>query len=259
MQPKLNSPLETTLFGIRVCVASTANAIELVLAHARKQSGGLVCVANVDMLTRARRTPRLAALMQSARLVVTDGMPLVWALRRLQGWQEAERVYGPGLVLQLCERAQAEGLSVYFLGGSPDEAKRLEQRLRQLYPALRIAGVESPPMLPNEPGFDAETVARINASGAHLLFVGLGCPKQEFWMDTHQHALRPVALGVGLAFALIAGTKSQAPEWMRRNGLEWLYRLVQEPGRLWKRYLVGNSAFLWQVVRSLPKPSQRSR
>ncbi len=224
-----------------------ADAVHDVIALAREHAGGTVCVANVDMLTRARSTPKLMNAMETARAVVTDGMPLVWAVRHFQG-RDAHRIYGPGLVLKLCERAQAEKLGVYFYGGMPEEVELLRKALNDRFPRLKIAGIESPPMLPAEPGLDLDAVARINNSGAQILFVGLGCPKQEYWMTAQQPELRPVALGVGLAFALIAGTKSQAPAWMRNSGLEWFYRLCQEPGRLWKRYLIGNSRFVGYVL-----------
>jgi len=247
---------ETTLFGIRLSVGSMPAAVEQIMAHAHRAAGGLVCVANVDMLTRAKRTPRLAALMRKAAAVVTDGMPLVWALRALQKRGDARRVYGPGLVLELCERAAHDGIGVYFYGGTTEELERLQHNLHARYPTLDIVGAVSPPMLPAEPPFDSDIAERINASGAGLVFVGLGCPKQEFWMDAHAAHLKPVSIGVGLAFALIAGTKKQAPEWMRGAGLEWLFRLCQEPGRLWRRYLVGNSLFIWYALRECIRPSR---
>jgi N-acetylglucosaminyldiphosphoundecaprenol N-acetyl-beta-D-mannosaminyltransferase len=250
-------PEPTELFGIRVDVGSMDDAVRRICDHAERRQGGLVCVANVDMLTRAKRTPRLASLMQGAVAVVTDGMPLVWALRRLQQRANASRVYGPGLVLAVCEAAARRGQSVFLYGGTPEELALMQASLLQRAPGLQIAGAVSPPMLPAEPGFDAATVEHINASGASVVFVGLGCPKQEFWMDTHQQRLQPVSIGVGLAFALIAGTKSQAPRWMREHGLEWLYRLGQEPGRLWKRYLVGNTLFIGYVLRDLLLPARR--
>jgi len=224
-------------------------ASKLILAQARRRSGGMVCVANVDMLTRAKRTPRLAQIMTKATAVVTDGMPLVWALRFLLGRRDAQRVYGPELMLSLCAQAADEGLSVFLYGGTEEELARLQAALSERYPKLSIAGAVSPPLLPIEPPADAAITTQINQSGAHLVFVGLGCPKQEFWMDAQQPDLAPVAIGVGLAFALVAGTKAQAPRWMRDNGLEWLFRLGQEPGRLWKRYLVGNSLFVGYVLR----------
>lgn len=247
---------ETQLFGIRLSVGAMPSAADHILNHTTRAAGGLVCVANVDMLTRAKRTPRLAALMRSAVAVVTDGMPLVWALRTLHARSDAHRVYGPGLVLELCERAASRGVSVFFYGGTPDELEQLQRNLLQRYPNLVIAGAVSPPMLPAEPPFDLAITEQINDSGAGLVFVGLGCPKQEFWMDAHATQLKPVSIGVGLAFALIAGTKKQAPSWMREAGLEWLFRLGQEPGRLWKRYLVGNSLFIWYALKECLRPSR---
>lgn len=254
----LSAPLEPTeLFGIRVDVGDMNMAVRTIFDRAEQRQGGLVCVANVDMLTRAKRTPRLAALMRGAAAVVTDGMPLVWALRRLHRQRLASRVYGPGLVWAVCEDAARRGLSVFLYGGSPEELTLMQRNLLQRIPELKIAGAVSPPMLAAEPAFDAAIVDSINRSGASVVFVGLGCPKQEFWMDTHQPQLQPVSIGVGLAFALIAGTKSQAPRWMRERGLEWLYRLCQEPGRLWKRYLIGNTLFIGYVFREWVLPARR--
>jgi len=247
----------TELFGIRVDVGDMDLAVRAICDRAERREGGLVCVANVDMLTRAKRTPRLATLMRGAVAVVTDGMPLVWALRRLQRREQARRVYGPGLVLGVCEAAARRGQSVFLYGGTPEELALMQRNLMQRIPDLLIAGAVSPPMLPAEPEYDAAIVERINGSGASIVFVGLGCPKQEFWMDAHHRHLQAVSIGVGLAFALIAGTKSQAPIWMRENGLEWLYRLCQEPGRLWKRYLVGNTLFIGYVFREWLRPARR--
>jgi N-acetylglucosaminyldiphosphoundecaprenol N-acetyl-beta-D-mannosaminyltransferase len=247
---------ETSLFGIRLCVGDMQTAVDSIAQHAQLGAGGLVCVANVDMVTRAKRTPRLAQLMQGARAVVTDGMPLVWALRKLKHLNQTRRVDGPNLVLALCKRAADQGIGVFFYGGTPAELKLLQHNLLVQFPQLRIAGAVSPPMLATEPPFDAAITAQINQSGAGMVFVGLGCPKQEFWMDTHQAALKPVAIGVGLAFALIAGTQTRAPEWMRGAGLEWLFRLGQEPGRLWKRYLIGNSLFIWYLLNEYLRPGK---
>ncbi|MBY0366149.1 MAG: WecB/TagA/CpsF family glycosyltransferase [Burkholderiaceae bacterium] len=233
-----------------------ASAVQLIGDRGASRQGGLVCVANVDMLTRAKRTPRLAGLMREAVAVVTDGMPLVWALKRLHRQDRARRVYGPGLVWAVCEAAAGRGQPVFLYGGTPDELRLMQARLLEKIPGLRIAGAVSPPMLPAEPPFDAAIVDTINRSGAEIVFVGLGCPKQEFWMEAHQRHLNAVSIGVGLAFALIAGTKSQAPRWMRDHGLEWLYRLCQEPGRLWRRYLVGNTLFIGYVLRELLGPRQ---
>ncbi|WIT10060.1 WecB/TagA/CpsF family glycosyltransferase [Paucibacter sediminis] len=243
--------VETSLFGIRLFGGSFTAAVNAIMRDAAARSGGIVCVANVDMVTRALSMPGLAGAMAKARWVVTDGMPLVWALKHLNGMAFAERVNGPRLTLELCRRAAAEGVSVFLYGGTPQELELMRANLLAQFPELKIAGAVSPPMLPAEPPFDAEITEQINQSGAGLVFVGLGCPKQESWMLAQQPHLKPIALGVGFAFALIAGTKSHAPQWMQRNGLEWLFRLSQEPGRLWKRYLVGNSIFIAQVLKHL--------
>lgn len=244
---------ESSLFGVRLCVGNMTKAVQAISAHARRRQGGMVCVANVDMLTRAKRTHRLMDIMARATFVVTDGMPLVWAMRVLRGFGGAERVYGPGLVLALCEEAARTGTGVFFYGGNHNEAELLQARLLTQFPNLLISGAVVPPMLPTHPPVDGDIIEKINNSGASIVFVGLGCPKQEFWMDSHQQELKPISIGVGLAFALIAGTKKQAPHWMRSSGLEWLFRLFQEPGRLWKRYLVGNSLFIWYVLCDLLK------
>lgn len=242
---------ESTLFDIRLCSASMQQAVDAITNQAKAGNGGLVCVANVDMMTRAKKNKRLAHLMSTARFTVTDGMPLVWALRYLKGLPKTERINGPALTLELCRRAETEGLSVFLYGGTSSEIDLMRSNLLQQFPNLKIAGAISPPLLPTEPPFDAAIVNQINSTEASLIFVGLGCPKQEFWMDIHQHHLRPLAIGVGFAFAMIAGTKSEAPHWMQKSGLEWFYRLLQEPRRLWRRYLVGNSLFIAYIFKEL--------
>jgi N-acetylglucosaminyldiphosphoundecaprenol N-acetyl-beta-D-mannosaminyltransferase len=140
---------------------------------------------------------------------------------------------------------------VYFFGSSPDTLEALDQRLSVAFPSLIVGGYESPPFRPLTPQEDADAVARINASGAGLVFVGLGCPKQELWMQAHRGRINAVMLGVGAAFDFHAGTVSRAPAWMRHNGLEWLHRLASEPRRLWRRYLVTNTLFVWGAARQL--------
>jgi N-acetylglucosaminyldiphosphoundecaprenol N-acetyl-beta-D-mannosaminyltransferase len=239
--------VETSLFGIRLCAGDPASATRTILKHAQ-QGAGLVCVANVDMVTRAVSDAKLAQTMRHALAVVTDGMPLVWVLHR-RGLRAAQRVYGPGLMRQLCAEAAGAGMPIYLYGGTPLELSRLQAALLRLYPQLHIAGAESPPLLPLDPPFDPAVVQRINASGARLVFVGLGCPKQEYWMANHAPHIDATMLGVGLAFAQIAGLKRPAPAWMSEHGLEWLFRLGQEPRRLAKRYLVGNTRFLLLLLR----------
>lgn len=238
----------TNIFGVRVDAGSfdaTVNDL-----HKRSLSaGGVVCVANVDMVTRAVNDRRLFGIMRHAYSVVTDGMPLVWRLRSA-GYASAARVCGPQLMTDLCRLSAQRGSSIFLYGGTPQELRLAHVKLTEQYPALRIAGAVSPPLLPNNPPLDMATVEAINRSGANILFVGLGCPKQEYWMGTHSPHLRPLCIGVGYAFALTAGLRKQAPPWVQRAGLEWLFRLAQEPGRLWRRYLVSNSRYCWYLFRS---------
>lgn len=241
---------EASLFGVRVCASDPESAAKYVLDRARRSERGTVCVANVDMVTRARRDPKLRDAMRSAALVVSDGMPLVWMLRKL-GFSKADRVYGPDFMLRLCRECAHANLPVFLYGGSPDEIRAICRFFEQKLPGLQIAGAVSPPMLPPDPPTDLDIAAAINSSGAKVVFVGLGCPKQEYWMLNNSGHVDAVTVGVGYAFAQISGLKSRAPEWMSRHGLEWMYRLGQEPRRLWRRYLIGNSLFVWYCLREL--------
>lgn len=236
------------LNGVRIDAATRQGAAESVLNSARDQLGGVVCVANVDMVTRARRDPALAALMQSARHVFTDGMPLVWVLQRWLGQPWAQRVYGPDLMSDTCALCEQHGLSVFLLGGTPHELQMLKTAMASRWPRLQIAGAISPPQLPERPPRDPLVLREVQRSGAAVLLVGLGCPKQEHWMAAHAADLSCVCVGVGLAFAQIAGLKTRAPAWMQAHGLEWVFRLWQEPGRLWRRYLVGNARFVCDLA-----------
>lgn len=234
--------------------AVTAEIVEL----ARRGEGAHVCVANTHMLTTARRDPALEAAMEDAALVVSDGLPLVWRLRR-NGFRGARQVRGPDLFLGLCKAATDAGLPVYFYGGDERLIADLRARLGRDLPGLPIAGAEAPPVLPERPRVDAETVARLRASGARIVFVGLGCPKQELWMQAHRPHLDAVLIGVGQAFAITAGHLAEAPPWVRRIGLEWLFRLLSEPRRLWRRYLVSNSLFLAFVMAEELRAVRRGR
>lgn len=241
--------VETSLFGVRLTASDIPSAVEAIAQAGESGRSGLICVANVDMVTRAKRDARLLATMQKAEMVVTDGTPLVWALRR-KGLRQSQRVYGPDLMRALCVRLAEKRVPVFLYGGSTvDELRALVVQLRVLAPGIDIAGAVCPPLLPADPPFDPRIVEEINGCGARIAFVGLGCPKQEYWMQTHAPALRALSMGVGLAFAQLAGMKATAPKWMQRNGLEWLFRLIQEPRRLWRRYLVGNSLFVWYLLR----------
>ncbi len=236
------------VIGLPVTVGNPASVAREILRRGRERAGGEVCVANVHMLVEARRDPALRRVLEDAALVVSDGMPVVWRLRR-RGFAHAEQVRGPDLTLSLCEQAAAAGLPVYFYGGDRALMAALEAALGARIPALKIAAAEAAPMLPRQPAMDPALVGRIRDSGAGLVLVGLGCPKQEFWMHAHRPHLDAALVGVGQAFGIIAGQVPEAPAWMRRVGLEWLFRLGSEPRRLWRRYLVTNTLFGVFLVR----------
>jgi N-acetylglucosaminyldiphosphoundecaprenol N-acetyl-beta-D-mannosaminyltransferase len=235
------------VIGLPVNVGSMATVAHEITRLAHHGAGGYVCVANVHMLVEARRDAQLRRVMERAAVVASDGLPLVWYLRR-HGFEQARQVRGPELMIRLCEAAAAEDMPVYFYGGDAALMAELRVALDARIPTLRIAGMEGAPMLPRQPEVDEAAVERIRASGAKLVFVGLGCPKQEFWMAAHRPHLDAVMVGVGQAFGIAAGLLPEAPEWMRRVGLEWLFRVASEPRRLWRRYLVTNSLFIFFLL-----------
>ena len=203
-----------------------------------------VCVANVHMTMEAFDDPSFRDIVNRADLVTSDGMPLVWMLKRL-GLRQAERVYGPTLTLHVCEAAAEAGVPVGFYGGAPEAVEGLTAALARRFPDLDVRYAYSPPFRPLTEEEDDRIVADIIASGTRILFVGLGCPKQERWMAAHAQRLPLVQLGVGAAFDFHAGRVKQAPAWMQDRGLEWLFRLAVEPRRLWRRYLVHNPRFVF--------------
>jgi N-acetylglucosaminyldiphosphoundecaprenol N-acetyl-beta-D-mannosaminyltransferase len=186
-------------------------------------------------------------ILRTASLVVPDGMPLVW-LGRLHGYAMPRRVYGPELMLEFCGATASRGLRHYFYGGADGVADALAARMAERFPGLVVAGTFTPPFRALTAEEDAEVTRRINEARADVIWIGLSTPKQERWM--HQHCDRvnvPVMVGVGAAFDMHTGRVRQAPSWMRENGLEWFYRLVHEPQRLWHRYLVLGSSFVCNV------------
>ena len=181
-------------------------------------------------------------------MVVPDGIPLVW-IERLKGYKDAERVCGPDLMLELCNKSTREGRSIYLLGGNEKTLTLLSSNLIKQFPALKIAGSYAPEILPEKAVVDEAIVTKINSSGASIVFVGLGCPKQEYWCATYAPFINAVLIGVGAAFDFHAGIKKRPPTFIQKCGLEWLYRLLSEPHRLWRRYLITNSLFIYYLAR----------
>ena len=226
-----------------VDVIDWRTAVDRVVAWSARGESRCAVAANVHVVVSAWRDPVYRGVINAADLVLPDGAPVAWLLR-CQGHADQTRISGPDLMWMLLERCAREGVAVYLFGSTEATLRALAARVRQAFPALAIAGAESPPFRSLTADEDRGVVERINASGAGVLFVGLGCPKQEHWIIAHRGRINAVMLGVGAAFDFHAGSITRAPRWMRDHGLEWLHRLLSEPRRLWKRYLVTNTLFL---------------
>jgi N-acetylglucosaminyldiphosphoundecaprenol N-acetyl-beta-D-mannosaminyltransferase len=227
-------------------------ALEVVDRLVRRGDGGSVFTPNVDHVVLASENVRMRAAYSRASLSLVDGMPVVWAAR-LFGVTLPERVAGSDLVPALLELAAERAWRVYFLGGAPGVAETARDKLRERLPTLQVVGVDSRRVDVDEPAERRqEALGTIRAANPHLVFVELGAPKQEIWIDQVGEALRPaVLLGVGASLDFVAGAVPRAPRWMSRAGLEWLFRFSREPRRLWRRYLVRDPKFLVVLARAL--------
>jgi N-acetylglucosaminyldiphosphoundecaprenol N-acetyl-beta-D-mannosaminyltransferase len=202
------------------------------------------CTCPVYTLMQAYERPEVRAALAGAGWVTPDGVPVAWALRRL-GARHVGRVYGPDLLLALSEVSAARGYSQYYFGGAPGVPEALGATLQQRFPGLRVAGTAAPPFRELDGDEERAMVERIDASGAQIVWVGLGSPKQDLWMARYRPQLTaPLLVGVGAAFDFLTGRQRQAPRWMQRSGLEWLFRLAANPRRLWRRYLLYNPKFM---------------
>jgi N-acetylglucosaminyldiphosphoundecaprenol N-acetyl-beta-D-mannosaminyltransferase len=214
----------------------------------RARAKGYVCVTGVHGVSEAQDDPAFRAILNRALLNTPDGMPMVW-LGRWRGRREMDRVYGPDLLLEVCRVSQEAGWRHFFYGGAPGVAPQLAASLQERFPKLIVAGTYTPPFRPLDESETAELRARVAEARPDIVWVGLSTPKQEAfmaealgWLDT------TLMVGVGAAFDLLSGRVAQAPRWIQRCGLEWLYRLVQEPRRLWKRYLKNNPLFVLRLL-----------
>jgi N-acetylglucosaminyldiphosphoundecaprenol N-acetyl-beta-D-mannosaminyltransferase len=248
MRPS-DSSTKLPVLGVPVDAVTFAQAQSRIMAWGHTHESRYVVLANVHVVVTASRDPDFGTVVSAADMATPDGAPVAWMLGKLS-YAAQERVSGPDLTWSLLGRCEAEQLPVYFYGSTPATLTRLEQRIQVAFPKL-VASFEAPPFRAITADEDATSIQRINASAAGLVFVGLGCPKQEHWMQAHRGRVNAVMLGVGAAFDFHAGTESRAPIWMQSCGLEWLHRLLREPGRLWKRYLTTNTLFVLGTARQL--------
>ena len=234
----------TLIIGSRVDDTSYSDASELIISWAVRKESRYVCHANVHVLMEAYDASNYRRIINSSDLTTPDGMPLVWMMR-LKGNKNQSRVYGPTLMLHVLESAASNNIPVGFYGGSEMVLHLLVEKMQKRFSRLKIVYAYSPPFRELAPFEDKEIVDKIKTSGARILFVGLGCPKQEIWMADHHKKISSVMLGVGAAFDFHAGVKSQAPVLLQYLGLEWLFRFFTEPRRLWRRYLYNNPRFIY--------------
>lgn len=236
--------IHESVLGFPIAVNSFAEQVDLIMQWGQQRLSRVICVANVHMLMEARWNDTFAKVLHHADLLTPDGMPLVWTLNLLRKATH-DRVAGMYILKEVCRQSSLSGLSVYFLGTDEDTLDKIRQRLAVDYPKLKVAGMQPLPFRPLTAEEDVQVVQSISDSHAGIVFVALGCPKQELWMHQHRSKIKATMVGIGGVFPIYAGIKKQAPIWVQTSGLEWLYRLIQEPGRLWQRYFKTIPPFIY--------------
>lgn len=231
------------VLGSRYSAVGFDEMVTNVLRDGETGKPGYVCVANVHTTMTGYFDDGYRQITNMSAYAVPDGQPVRWAMRIL-GVKNQERVRGPSLMKAVCDRGRAQGLRHYLYGASPATLESLVTSLKTAYPGIQIVGQESPPYRELSEDEMRAAAERINRSGAQVVWVGLGAPKQEIWMWRQRENVKPLMLGIGAAFDLLAGRIPEAPAWLQAIGMEWLYRLMREPRRLWRRYVFNNPAFL---------------
>jgi N-acetylglucosaminyldiphosphoundecaprenol N-acetyl-beta-D-mannosaminyltransferase len=237
------------VLGVGVSPINMDDALLTIDSWIRAGDRQYVCVCTVATVMQCRRAEDLRRVVNAAGMVTPDGMPLVW-LSRLAGHRQVSRVYGPDLMLAVMARSAAQGYRHFLYGGRAGIAERLQERIAQRFPGTTIVGTMTPPFAPLGQLCTPETAAAINETQPDIVWVGIGNPKQEWWMARMRSMLAaPVLIGVGAAFDFHTGNVAQAPTWMQQAGLEWIFRLAREPRRLWRRYLLDNPWFVFEITR----------
>jgi N-acetylglucosaminyldiphosphoundecaprenol N-acetyl-beta-D-mannosaminyltransferase len=244
-------PPRVNILGVGVHALNLRSAVEVLQTAIKNKTKGYVCVTGVHGVCEAQSDPAFRSILNHALLNTPDGMPMVW-IGKTSGFREMERVYGPDLLLEVCAASEATGWRHFFYGGGPGTAESLAAVLQTRFPRLQIAGTHTPPFRPLTPMEFQEFQAQIIATRPDIIWVGLSTPKQELFMSSTLDLLDvPVMIGIGAAFDLISGKVRQSPRWIQRSGFEWVFRLIQEPRRLWKRYFKNNPLFVWGMLLQL--------
>jgi len=245
-----NGQAKHRILDANINVLPWAVVLAIIKTWGENKASRYICICNVHSVVTSAGNERFREVINNADLATPDGMPLVW-LMRLAGYSDQQRINGPDLMWRYCEQIAKIGNSIFLYGSTEETLARLETCLKSAFPSLVIAGAISPPFRHLSEQEDDDITEKINRSGAGVVFVGLGCPKQELWMAAHRGKINAVMIGVGAAFDYHAGTIKRAPKWMQNAGLEWFYRLASEPRRLWKRYLITNTLFVYYLVASM--------
>lgn len=239
-----------SILNVGVSKTTYNKSLQDVSSYIKSKQKAYICVAAVHLIMECQKNPTLMNGVNRSNIVTPDGMPLVW-LSRLMGAKKTERVYGPTLMLKICSAAGVNGWKIYLLGGAQGQGRLLSQSLNQRFPNLQIVGYADTPGRQLSPSQNRYVVRQINRSGAHIVFVGMGCPYQELWMIKNRKYLNAnVLIGVGAAFNFLSGKERQAPRFFQKNGLEWFFRLLQNPSRLWHRYTITNVRFILNIVKA---------
>ncbi|BDD01736.1 WecB/TagA/CpsF family glycosyltransferase [Persicobacter psychrovividus] len=237
------------LLSVNYAIVNYEQASDHLIEKAKTRTSYGVSALAVHGLIESYWDRTLSEQVNKIPLVVADGQPIRWALNSIYGTGMKDRVYGPTLTLHVLEKANRDHLNVYLYGSTASTLKQFQAFIHKTYPNVHICGVHQDRFRDATAEEDLEDIEKINASGAHVVLVGRGCPRQEKWVADHLGKVNAMMMAVGAAFDFHAGTQKQAPKWMQDNGLEWFFRLTQEPKRLWKRYLTTNSTFVYLFLR----------
>ncbi len=236
------------VLGVPISAVTLEQAVNTMEEWIKQRDQHYICVAPAYSVALCQTDPTIKQIFNNAGMVTPDGMGLVWAMRVL-GYSQKERIYGPDLMLKFSEVAAKKGYTNFYYGGGPGIAEKLAQEMKERFRGLEIVGTFTPPFRPLTPKEDKIVTEMINKAKPDVVWIGISTPKQDLWMAEHIGKINvPVMVGVGAAFNFLSGKVKQAPKWMQRSGLEWLFRLYQEPGRLWYRYLVYNPLFVLNLA-----------
>jgi N-acetylglucosaminyldiphosphoundecaprenol N-acetyl-beta-D-mannosaminyltransferase len=246
------------VLGVRISAINMAQAVDLTAEWIEAGRPGYVCVAGVHGVMEAYRDPELLRIFNRAAICTPDGMPMTW-VGRLQGFGHMGRVFGPDFMMEICRLSVSRDYRHFLYGGKPGVANALRESMQENFPGLQVVGTYTPPFRSLTPDEEDKLLDQVRQSKPHIIWVGLSTPKQERFMARYVDRLQvPLLVGVGAAFDFHTGIIRDCSAWIKRAGLQWLHRLIQEPRRLWKRYLVNNPAFLWHIIWQLSGLRHRS-